>query len=731
MSAKRELRRHPEPRRRRRISFAVRRWPWAVIVLIVLFAFWLRLGPLPPVPRDTSPLITDRHGVVLYEPLAANGTRREWIAEVPEQVARATIAAEDRRFARHLGVDPIAVTRAALHDLRRLRVVEGGSTITQQVAKMMLGNPPRTFAQKVREAVVALRLEHRYTKSEILALYVNLAPYGEQTTGIVRASRRYFGCAPEELTVAQAAWLAAMPQRPSAPRRALARQRSILARMNAPREAREERLAFTRTPPPMLAPHFVQRVLATAPPSRRIVTSLDAGLQRAVQGIVAAERANLLAHGAHSVAVLVLDNRTGEFLAYEGSGDYFGQDFGGAIDGVTTLRQPGSALKPFTYALAFEQGFTPATVLADVPQHFPTAEEGVVYTPRNYDGTYRGPLRARLALAGSENVPAVALLSKIGAPSLLRLLRGAGFRDLDRTADYYGLGLTLGDAEVTLEQLVRAYAMFARGGTTVASSPLHVASGQPATGNVQLVSPKTAFWITDILSDPAAREYIFGEGGSLDFDFPVAVKTGTSQAYRDNWTVGYTREVTVGVWVGNFDRGEMRDSTGVTGAGPIFHAVMLAANRARDASIVDRPPDLERQPVCALSGARPSLWCPTVDSEWLSRDAAVEFCAWHRDGYVNWPADYREWAGVQKTTADSQRPTANGLRITNPANDSTYLIDPTLRREFQSLRLRANAGARWTVDGKPVSREWPLAPGRHVIVAESAAGRDAVTVTVR
>src|SRR5205814_1629672 len=309
---------------------------------------------------------------------------------------------------------------------------------------------------------------------------------------------------------------------------------------------------------------------------------------------------------AHSVAVAVLDNRTGEFLAYEGSGDYFGADFGGAIDGVTTLRQPGSALKPFTYAVAFEQGFTPATVLADVPQHFPTAEQGVVYTPRNYDGTYRGPLRARLALAGSENVPAVVVLSKIGPPSLLRFLRGAGFHDLTRTADYYGLGLTLGDAEVTLEELVKAYAIFARGGVTL--------DGRRA------VSQRTAFWITDILSDPSAREYIFGSGGNLDFPFPVAVKTGTSQAYRDNWTVGYTRDVTVGVWVGNFDRTELRNSTGVTGAGPIFHAVMLAAAKHASDSILDPPPNIERAPVCALSGLRPSIDCPAVEIEWIASE---------------------------------------------------------------------------------------------------------------
>src|SRR5207253_2682861 len=187
-----------------------------------------------------------------------------------------------------------------------------------------LVNRPRTFAQKLREGVVALRLEHRYSKGEILALYVNLAPYGEQTTGIMRASRRYFGCAPEELTPAQAAWLAALPQRPSTPRRALARQRAILARLDAPAEARHERLRFSRAAPPTLAPHFVQRVLAEHHAGGRVVTTLDATLQRDVQGIIATERANLLRHGAHSVAVVVLDNRTGQFLAYEGSGDYFG-----------------------------------------------------------------------------------------------------------------------------------------------------------------------------------------------------------------------------------------------------------------------------------------------------------------------------------------------------------------------------------------------------------------------
>ena len=668
-----------------------------VLAAVVLY---LHLAPIPPIPKETTPTIVDRNGVVLYEPLGADGTRSEWAMNVPDNVEHATIAAEDKRFYLHPGIDPIAVVRAVAHDVRSRKIVEGGSTITQQVAKLMLHRKSRW--QKLQEAILALQLEARYSKKEILALYLNLAPYGEQTIGIARASQRYFGCDPEQLTVAQAAYLAALPQRPSSARNAIARQRTVLKRMHASKADFAETLAFERGRHPLLAPHFVERVRATAT-GTRIVTTLDARLQREVQGIIAAAKPELLRHGAHSVAVAVLDNRSGEWLAWEGSGDYFGTDFGGAIDGVVTLRQPGSTLKPFTYALAFESGFTPATVLDDVPSHFPTAEEGVVYTPRNYDGRYRGPLRARLALAGSENVPAVQLLSKLGPSSLLRFLRASGFRNFDRTAEYYGLGLTLGDAEVTLEQLIRAYATFARGGVGV--------SGK------RLVSQRTAFWITDILSDAAAREYIFGSGGALEFPFPVAVKTGTSQAYRDNWTVGYTRDVTVGVWVGNFDLSALRNSSGVTGAGPIFHEVMLLVGR--EGTIVDRPSELELLPVCALTGLRPSTACPEVDNEWLPGDAGVVFCAHPRGGGGTPP--------IRPAGTPARR-----LAILNPPDGATYLIDPTLRREFQALRLRASERATFSVDGRRVAKEWPLEAGRHTIAAVDGRGRrDTVVITVR
>jgi penicillin-binding protein 1C len=672
--------------------------------------------------------------------------------------------------------------------------VEGGSTVTQQVAKLLLARKAGArhgWRAKAHEALVALRLEHRLSKQEILALYLSLAPYGNQIAGAERASRAYFNRGASTLTIGQAAFLASLPQRPSAfnpwrdPQRARARQLAIINRMQAlgwiPRAdaqlAAAERLRPVRGGDNALAPHFVQRVLtsfsATRRPSR-IETTLDAELQRSVRGVIDARRPDLDAHGAHNAAVVVLDNRSGEWLAWEGSGDYFDPD-GGAIDGAQSPRQPGSALKPFTYALAFDRGYSPASLLPDVPSHFPTADSGVFYSPRNYDDVYRGPLLARAALAGSENVPAVALLSEIGPPSLLRLLRRAGVTTFDKAASYYGLGLTLGNAEVRLDELVGAYSMLARGGLSVRPVFLKRARGEAAAIE-RIVSARAAYWVSDILSDPDAREYVFGRGGSLEFPFPVAAKTGTSQAYHDNWAIGYTREVTVGVWVGNFDRRPLRSSSGVTGAGPIFHAVMLAAmSRVAPASavsagsrafdIVAAPPDASRRNVCLLSGMAANPWCPRQGLESVPAEAALMPCSWHHhadEGVLTvWPPQYRAWAKqnglleevmppVVRTSATNVgtaakarrivRPRAAMLSIINPPAGAIYLIDPTLRREFQTLPLRASGAAgelTWRVDGREVGSasaetavHWPLAAGRHVVGVEDSRGRRAETTVL-
>lgn len=766
------------------------RRPYVVAALAIIGALaWVRCGQIDPGllagVNAPSTVVLDRHGNVLYEALTASGTRVRPIdaTHIPPVLEAATLAAEDRRFYSHIGVDPLALLRAARHDLLERSIVEGGSTITQQVAKLLLqrrdGAHRHSYAAKVREMVLALRLEHRFGKREILALYLNLAAYGNQTVGVARASQAYFGVDGSMLTPAQAAFLAALPQRPSAfnPWKNLssarARQHSVLQKMAAAgaltpaqlQEARAERIALAPRSTPFVAPHFVEMVLASAGDSdaARIQTTLDLSLQQEVEGIIDHEREDLKAHGAANVSVVVLDNRTAQWLAWEGSGDYADVEHGGAINGPVVPRQPGSALKPFTYALAFERGGTPATVLPDIPTHFPTAEPGVLYSPRNYDGRYRGPLLARRALAGSENIPAVALASDVGVTALQRFLTGAGLSTLTRTPSYYGLGLTLGNAEVRLDELVAAYSMFARGGIWM--KPTFTATDESsASEGRRVVSPRTAFWITDILSDEEARAFIFGRGGNLEFPFPVAVKTGTSQAYHDNWTIGYTRDVTVGVWVGNFDREPLRDSSGVTGAGPIFHAVMLAAERRAggDAStILPVPPDVERDTICALSGMRATTSCPVRITEWLPKGAPSLPCSWHHDApeglLTVYPAEYRAWASqsiaplgpapfaplapAPLAPSAPLAPFAPSLQIANPLPGAIYSLDPTLRREFQALPLRAVTGhpttVTWLVDGHEIGRtnsdralSWPLVVGTHHIDVQDADGRSAHTSVV-
>jgi penicillin-binding protein 1C len=791
----------PCGRRRAAIAAAV----LAAVLLAV--AVWARLGPLPAGALDEtaggSTVVVDRHGVPLYEARSDAGLRATRLdaAHLPDALVRATLAVEDRRFYRHPGVDPLAIARAAVQNLRARRVVQGGSTITQQVAKLLLERtaatprPRRGVLAKVREAIVALRLEHRLGKAEILALYLNLAPYGNQVIGAARASEMYFGVPASLLTTAQAAYLAGLPQRPSGynpyrdPASALARQRQVIDALVRTAEisveeaaaARQEALRIRPLRPAFRAPHFVEMVLASLPDDRpsRVVTTLDARLQTEVEGIARAHRDLLAQHGAHNVAVVVLDNASGEWLAWEGSGDYTNEAHGGTINGPLAPRQPGSALKPLIYALGFENGETPATVLADIPSSFPTAQPGIVYAPRNYDGMFHGPLRVRMALAGSQNVPAVALASRIGVPPILRFLRAAGFESLDRSASHYGLGLALGNAEVTLAELVGAYAALARGGVWHAPQAVRDdTAGRDAVSTRVIVSPRTAFWVSDILSDDEARAYVFGRGGYLEFPFPVAVKTGTSQAYRDNWAIGYTPDVTVGVWVGNFDRRPLVGSSGVTGAGPIFHAVMLAAHEhahGRDepgASILPRPEDLTETPICELSGMVAGAMCPVRVREWLPAGHPSGSCTWHHhtgQGLLTlWPDEYRSWAAAhgrlpvepwssaewarrEHGHPDEDRTTRamvdapvrpRRLEVTSPPDGATYLIDPTLRPEFQTLSLRAAAAAgevEWLVNGRVIGTApsgaaltWPLTRGVQRITARDAGGTvSEVTITVK
>ena len=674
-----------------RVATLARRAVVVATAMVASLAGAVALTPLPPELRQPvtagSIVVEDREGHVLREIRADDGTRARWVplAEVMPYTIRALLAAEDGRFYGHPGVDPLALLRAAALDLWRRRVVSGGSTLTMQLARILLPHP-RTLRGKAAEMLLALRIERSLTKDEILEQYLNRASFGPNLRGIAATGEAYFDKAPRSFSVAESALLAGLPRGPSLyevtrhPDRARHRRDRVLDSMAARGwvdpdvevRARSEPIDVQTRTAAFGAPHFVLGLvsgalgrlqpnlgaaLATARPVARIVSTLDAELQRSAEAQVAATVDRLRGQSVSAASAIVVDNATGDVLAYVGSPDIFDVQHGGANDGVRAERQPGSTLKPFLYELAMEDlGFNPATRLPDVELHVPV-EGGADYTPHDYDGRYRGPVRLREALGGSLNVPAVWTVARLGVAPLLERLHDLGFASLTHDAAYYGPALALGDGEVTLFELARAYATLARGGI---DRPLRVASrveGADRSGTMTLdvdpgrrVMPRLfADLVTDILADHGARAGSFGGDSVLDFPFDVAAKTGTSKGYRDNWAVGFTRAVTVAVWAGNFDGRPMTNVSGISGAGPLFHAVMDAAmlgrsrepltvawTRSRPASglagvEVPATNDVERVEVCALSGDLAGPACPHRIAEWrpaASVDGAP-VCAMH------------------------------------------------------------------------------------------------------
>ena len=756
-------------------------WSLPPALAALLIALWAAFGPLPSAYYEgesgQSLRVYDRNGFLLYEALSKDEVRKNWLkpGSIPPLVEGAAVSAEDGRFFRHGGIDPLALARAMWVNARSLSLREGGSTITQQVAKRLMKRKGRGIFGKVREAVYATRLEVRLTKKEILALYFNLAPYGKNCEGIKKASEAYFGTSPEKLTAAQCAFLASIPRAPSKldprknPEGLKKRQARVLKKMaklgyiseETLERALDENVTLSRYSPPFAAPHFVERVREELPKGRSgsCVTTLDVSLQWDVQRIIASHRQQLERIGARNAAVAVLDNRTGEWLAWEGSGCYGSGEDGGSIDGVVSPRQPGSALKPFLYALAFENGYSPSSVLPDISRAYETQKRGIYYKPRNYDDKFRGPLSARRSLAGSVNVPAVFLLSRLGVGSFIGLLRDGGLSTIDKSADYYGYGLALGNAEVRLDEVAALYSALARGGEYV--RPVKLA-GVPREERKRLFSYESAYMVVDILSDPRARAFAFGRNSVLDFPCAVAAKTGTSEGYRDNWAFGCNRDVTVGVWVGNFDRKPLKYSSGVSGAGPIFHEVMEEALIKTSGmaplpgeEILAPPPGFRKVDVCSLSGGAAGKDCPSKTVEFLPGDRIPSTCDWHVKykgrTYVKYPQPFEEWArsagipvDVPARALELKKLEAKGdeFSISSPLPDAVYLFDPTLKAPYQGVYLETRNGSGtvdWKLDGRPLRKSragekifWPYKRGEHLLEAEDSEGRsDRVNVTVK
>ena len=710
------------------------RW-FGYFAAVVLVVFGLALArPLPGGLLDapSATVVIDRNGTRLATRHAEHGEGERWNTDV----VNATIAAEDKRFWHHPGVDPLATARAAVHDARAGSFVEGGSTLTQQLARNLVPRPPG-LGGKLSEAWLAMRIEAHTTKRAVLSAYLQHVYYGNGAVGVYAAAEEYFGRSPADLSLAQAALLAALPQRPSAldprrfPLRARAARDRVLHRMTRngftdgarAALAAAEPVVLTNEVPAVHAPHFVRRVEREGPVLR---TTLNLALQEKTEAAVADTLAALAAHDIDHAAVIIVDNATRDVLAYVGSAAWDARD--GQVDGVTADRSPGSALKPFLYGLALERGHTLADVLADIPGSWGTTHGN--WHPENYGEQVSGPVTLRYALASSLNVPAVRLAEEVGVADVHRRLRDLGLTTFDRRPDHYGLGLVLGDGEARLDELTAAYATLSSGGRW---RPLRLLRDDPRPAPRQIMTPAAAFLLADALDDPDARAAAFGHDSVLEPAYPMAAKTGTSTGWRDNWAFGVTPEVTVGVWVGNFDGRPMIEVSGVAGAGPILRRVMDAAMADRPHTPFTPPPGLVRRQICALSGKISGEWCDGVRSEWFPRAAAAQGCDWHGPDGTRLPASYTALSGGQHTglvgQADAQGAAQKTpLTIQYPADGATFRIDEDRPAADQAVHLRVAAAPtdiiRWKVDDQVVAElranepaRWVPTPGTHTLTA--------------
>ncbi|HET9040841.1 MAG TPA: penicillin-binding protein 1C [Gemmatimonadales bacterium] len=763
------------------IHSVVRSGACAGLISAILLSSWLS-RPLPPDllrPPATGLVLLDRAGLPLRSTRAADGALRRWVplADMDPDLLAAFLVVEDRRFYRHAGVDPRALARAALADLRARRIVAGGSTITMQLARLLLPTP-RTWRGKVSQALWALRIERRLSKQAILEQYLNRVPLGQGAVGVEAAAVLYFGAHAAELSLGQAALLAGLARAPSgdnplvAPRRARARRAVALDRLVAngfatPSTAERARAepVLARASGAFLAPHFTtlvaewqDRAEAGMPAAGAVRTSLDLPLQLQLEAEVRHTVETLADRGASQAAAVVVDNASGEILAWVGSPDFWA-DTAGQVDMVMSPRQPGSALKPFLYALAFDRGYTPASILPDIARVYQTSTGP--YRPRNYDRRFHGPVRAREALASSYNLPAVHLADRLGVGSLLHVLREAGFTSLGRSAEYYGLGLALGNGDVTLLELANGYRALGNAGVWRPWRWRAAAPGELPEPGHRIASARSAALVLDILDDPVARIPGFGVETPLDFPFPVAAKTGTSRHFTDNWAVAVTGGFTVAVWVGNFSGRPMDGVSGVSGAGPLLHRAVLATAARHAPGVLAAPEGAGAVAVriCRLSGLRATARCPSAVEWFAPGTAPAATCDWHEAQGVRLPAEFAEWAqeqgGLPAAAVSAPAPSVAGsspaagtdsrsvsapesgrFRILSPQEGDVYRVPAGVDPRYATVALRAAGGSagrgvRWTVDGRPQrSARWALERGPHRIRAVDRGG-EAAEVGVR
>ena len=697
----------------------------AVIAFAAWFLYWAAVPSSLLHPPPLTTLFLDAKGRTLAELAgpAARSHRPVALAEMGPWLPEMAVALEDRRFFSHPGVDLMATVRALI------RRHGGGSTITQQYVKIATGRRGRSIPAKLWEMALALQLERRWTKAQILEAYLNRAPYGNRLIGVEAAARGYFSKSAAELTQPEAAFLAGLPREPSRlnpwthPGRS-ARRFEEVRRLLSGDPIAMSLPEVRRHLPENSAPHFVQAVLRhwgaaltpPMPPRGTVRCTLDLDLQRRAEQLVREHLDLMHRPDITQAALVVLDNETGAVRALVGSRDFKQSQINGALK----FRNCGSTLKPFLYATGIDRRvFTAATLLPDTADAARDAYQD--YDPHNFVLSHLGPVRVREALGNSLNVPAVVAVSRVGARTVFDAIGDWGIR-FDTPLEKAGAGFILGNVGVRLLDLAAAFAGLARGGL---AGPPRLLEGEPSPLK-RVVCAEAAAIIADILCDNNARLQSFGPRSFLAFPVRIGAKTGTSAGFRDAWSAGFTRQHTVGVWVGNFDGRCMDHAASIASAAPLWRR-MLDHLLLKDTPVPT--PALSRTAVCSLTGRRPCAKSPGTVAELFlpgsePRESAEAWFA--EDGHPLLPEEYAGWcASMDNRLRATLRPQAMKLAILAPRDGAVFVLDDGLPAAQQQMEFQANLpqGVTWKVNGQPLIPSqngralWKLRPGHWTLEA--------------
>ncbi|KPJ72735.1 hypothetical protein AMJ52_05360 [candidate division TA06 bacterium DG_78] len=705
--------------------------------IAIFFAIPPHRGSLYP-DDFCSLTVYARDGTILREVLSRDYKTSVWvpIEEISPWLIRTTIVREDKRFSIHPGIDIFALLRALYDNIRNQKIMSGGSTITMQVAKMALNFSRRNIFTKFIEIIYALKIDIHLSKKEIIEIYLNRAPYGNQIYGAEAASRFYFHKPASQLSLSESCVLAIIPRAPSRlnpcryPEKVEAEKRTILDRFVQQKLvdslgfelAMKESPDLIRKPVNFRAPHFVDFILQEIEKHNlnnisQIVTSINSKLQEDLEKLGYTTLASLERYHVNQAALIVMDVETGEILAMVGSKDYF-DAHAGQVNGCLALRQPGSSIKPFLYALALTEGIPASYILPDTLLEFRLAD-GTLFAPRNYGNRFHGPTRLREALGSSFNVPAVYLVEKLGVQRFYNFLKEVGFESLDKDISFYGLSLSLGAAEASLLEMTNAFRTFVLKGKYCKPEPLLKMFDKHGHEVVfhhkeekTVFSQEVAYVITHILSDNASRIKAFGEDNPLNLPFPCAAKTGTSKDFRDNWCIGFTKDYVVGVWVGNFEGSPMQGVSGISGAAPLFRDIMIELYRNQYPADFEKPSPLVQVKICAQSGRLASNTCTRVIEEiFIPGTEPAETCD------INHENDDRECV----------KRAINDIEIIHPSHGDIFKLDPQVSYSSQAIRFKVDVNAEideiiFKLDGEDLCKKtypfeyvWSAEPGEHVL----------------